>query len=94
MTGDTISAYFYYDLPLGSIRLARGWNIVAGSHGLASGGRAYTVVNGTNIGTRFARPAPICGYLTLNRQSTGLFAQMLNPSLFRSANGPGYERLP
>ena len=74
-------AYFNYDLPLGSNRLAKGWNIDGISR--ISSGLAYTAVTGTNIGdgSHVQRPNLVCTDGSTGR-STGLFVQMLNPGLF------------
>jgi hypothetical protein len=80
-------AYFYYDLPLGSNRLARGWNI--GGISRVASGRTYTVVTGTNIGdgSHVQRPNLRCSDAATG-QSTGLFAQMLNPACFAAPTVP------
>jgi hypothetical protein len=74
-------AFFYYDLPLGSSRLARGWNI--GGISRISSGLPYTVVTGTTIGdgSHVQRPNLLCANASTG-QSTALFAQMLNPACF------------
>jgi len=80
-------AYFYYDLPLGSSRLGRGWNI--GGISRISSGAAYTVVTGTNIGdgSHVQRPNLLCSDASTG-QSTALFARMLNPACFAAPTIP------
>lgn len=80
-------AYFYYDLPLGSNRLAKGWNV--GGISRVSSGLAYTVVTGTNIGdgSHVQRPNLKCSDASTG-QSPGLFVPMLNPACFASPTVP------
>ena len=86
-------AYFYYDLPLGSNRLAKGWNI--GGISRISSGLAYTVVTGTNIGdgSHVQRPNLVCSNAGTG-QSPGPFRTNAEPGLFRLAHCSGCQRFP
>jgi hypothetical protein len=74
-------AYYHYTLPLGSSRLARGWDV--GGITRISSGVPYTVLTGTNIGdgSHVQRPNLLCTDASTGA-STALFAQILNRSCF------------
>jgi hypothetical protein len=85
--GHDFKADYYYDLPLGSSWIGRGWNV--GGIVRISSGLPYTVVTGATIGdgSHVQRPNLVCAN-AFTGQSAGLFAQVLNPACFAIPNVP------